>query len=210
MKRILFFALSLFLYHSATAQYYPVDTLQLNNAYRKIINGNNSLENQLDFLKAFPSTWLEYTLTYLYSSEKGFDRTMSQLSTEHCNVFGDSLYLVNDTIYCNKYINLVIGMQDMGESTIILQESLHGTMSRYGDTMMYLISKLRKGHQLQFWMFYWSSTAETAWRDEFAHLYNKYKDIYPKETEKMKIGFDNFEDGIDYPNLLPHIVIQHK
>ena len=76
------------------------------------------------------------------------------------------LYLINDTTFCNKYINLVIRLNDTGENCITLQENLHSTMIKNGDTMMHLISKLRKGHQMQFWMFYWSSTDETAWREE--------------------------------------------
>lgn len=205
MKKLIYLLLLVFLFKPATAQYYPLDTLKLSKAYNAIINGNNTLERQIEFLKAFPSTWLEYTLTYLYSPDKKFDIKMSQLATEHCVIFGDSLYLINDTTYCNKYINLVVGLNDTGENCIILQEKLHATMRKKGDTMMHLISKLRKGHQMQFWIFYWSSTAETSWYKEFNNLYNKYKDRYSKEIETMKIAYDFFENGIDYPNLLPHV-----
>lgn len=205
MKKLIYLLLLVFLFKPATAQYYPLDTLKLNKAYNAIINGNNTLERQIEFLKAFPSTWLEYTLTYLYSPDKKFDNKMSQLATEHCTIFGDSLYLINDTTYCNKYINLVIGMNDTGENSITLQENLHTTIKKHGDTMMHLISKLRKGHQMQFWAFYWSSPAETSWNKEFINLYDRYGNDYPKETEIMKIAYDFFENGIEYPNLLPHV-----
>lgn len=204
MKRLIYILLLSCIFNNTEAQYFPVDTLRLNKAYRSIISGQNNLENQLEFLHAFPSTWLEYTLTYLYSPDKKFDNSMSQIVTEHCTVFGDSLYLINDTVYCSKYINLVVGMNDTGENCIVLQENLHATMRKKGDTAIHLISQLRKGHQMQFWMFYWSSTAETSWNKEFSLLYNKYKSIYPEEMEIMKIAFDYFEDGIDYPDLLPH------
>ena len=206
MKKYLFaLLLSSFLATPTVAQYYPVDTLRLNKAYNAIINGPNTLEKQTEFFRAFPSTWLEYTLTYLYSPDKSFDNRMSQLTTQHCTIFGDSLYLINDTTYCNKYINLVIGLNDTGENCITLQENLHGAMIKYGDTMMHLISKLRKGHQMQFWMFYWSSTDETAWREEVVNLKNKYNKQYPQEIKIMQLAFEFFENGIDYPQLLPHL-----
>ena len=78
-------------------------------------------------------------------------------------------------------------------------------MIKYGDTMMHLISKLRKGHQMQFWMFYWSSTDETAWREEVVNLKNKYNKQYPQEVRIMRLAFEFFENGIDYPQLLPHL-----
>ena len=205
MKKLIHLLLLLFLYNTAIAQYYPIDTLRLNRAYHSIINGNNTYENQLDFFNTFPSTWLEYTLTYLYSPAKEFDIKMSQMATEHCCVFGDSLYLIKDTTFCNKYINLVVGLNDIGENSITLQENLHSTMKKYGDTIMHLISKLRKGHQMQFWIFYWSSPAETSWNKEFINLYDRYRNDYPKETEIMKIAYKFFENGIEYPNLLPHV-----
>ncbi len=190
---------------AANAQYFPLDTARLNNAYRAIVNGENSKEKQQEFLDAFPGTWLEYTLTYMYSPDKDFDTSMSQRATEHCTVFADSLYLINDTTFCNKYIELVIGLNDTGENCIALQEGLHAAMSRNGDIMMELLSRKCKGHQLQFWAFYWSSTAESNWAEEFPIIYEKYKESYPEECRRMLNAFENFEAGIEYPDLLPHI-----
>ena len=190
---------------TTTAQYYPVDTTRLCNAYRALIKGPNTLEKQKEFLKAFPSTWLEYTLTYLYSPDKGFNNRLSQYATKHSIVFADSLYLIDDTTYCRKYIELTTGMQDTGELCTEIQGNLHKTMEKRGDTMMYLLSRMRKGHQLQFWMFYWSSTDETAWREEVVNLKNKYNKQYPQEVRIMRLAFEFFENGIDYPQLLPHL-----
>ena len=202
--RLLIFFLIIMVVDTTTAQYYPVDTMRLCNAYRALIKGPNTLEKQKEFLKAFPSTWLEYTLTYLYSPDKGFNNRLSQYATKHSIVFADSLYLIDDTTYCRKYIELTTGMQDTGELCTEIQGNLHKTMEKRGDTMMYLLSRMRKGHQLQFWMFYWSTSAKSNWVEEFPVLYNKYRLRYPQETERMRIAFENFEDGIEYPNLLPH------
>ena len=54
-------------------------------------------------------------------------------------------------------------------------------------------------------MFYWSSTDETAWREEVVNLKNKYNKQYPQEVRIMRLAFEFFENGIDYPQLLPHL-----
>jgi hypothetical protein len=56
-------------------------------------------------------------------------------------------------------------------------------------------------------MFYWSSTDETAWREEVINIKNKYKKQYPQEIRIMQLAFEFFENGIDYPLLLPHLEI---
>ena len=197
MKRYLYTLLFYTLSSSIAAQYYPTDTLQLNKAFRAIVKGDNTYEKQLDFFKAFPSTWLEYTLTYLYSPEKDFDISMSQLASEHCTIFGDSLYLIDNTTYCNKYVNLVIGLNDTGENCIVLQEKLHATMRKRDNTMMHIISKLRKGHQMQFWQFYWSNIIDgNHQQEEFNKLYNKNKEKYPAMMKTMSIAFEYFNTGV--------------
>ena len=61
MKRFLSFLLFAALYASSvSAQYFPVDTAMLNSAYRAIVKGPNTLEKQLNFLTAFPTTYMEY------------------------------------------------------------------------------------------------------------------------------------------------------
>ncbi len=73
MKRVLFTAL-LFttLLTTATAQYFPVDTARLNKAYRTLKQGNRTTETETEFLEAFPTTWLEFYMTYscVYDEKK--------------------------------------------------------------------------------------------------------------------------------------------
>ena len=105
MKKLIHLLLLLFLCNTAIAQYYPIDTLRLNRAYHSIINGNNTYENQLDFFNTFPSTWLEYTLTYLYSPAKEFDIKMSQMATEHCCSIKYDLFC--DRTSCNSNLFVI-------------------------------------------------------------------------------------------------------
>ena len=48
----------------AFPQYYPVDTAKLNTAYRELKKNPGSLECQKVFFHAFPSTWMEFVMTY--------------------------------------------------------------------------------------------------------------------------------------------------
>ena len=52
------------IFSTATAQYFPVDTARLNNAYRTLEQGICTEKTEMEFLKAFPTTWLEFYMTY--------------------------------------------------------------------------------------------------------------------------------------------------
>ena len=60
MKRITFTMLLLTVLFAAKAQYFPIDTARLNNAYIALINGERTAENEMEFLEAYPTTWLEF------------------------------------------------------------------------------------------------------------------------------------------------------
>ncbi len=47
--------LFLILHTAAFAQFPPVDTLRLNNAYKAVMKKPNTLEKQMEFISAFPS-----------------------------------------------------------------------------------------------------------------------------------------------------------
>lgn len=84
MKRAFFTAL-LFttLLTTATAQYFPVDTARLNKAYRTLEQGNRTAETEMEFLEAFPTTWLEFYMTYscVYDEKNNF--SMCDMCSEH-------------------------------------------------------------------------------------------------------------------------------
>ena len=68
---------------AAKAQYFPIDTARLNNAYRAIIGGERNIKTEMEFLESYPTTWLEFYMTYNYVDDKEYDIEMSQLCTEH-------------------------------------------------------------------------------------------------------------------------------
>ena len=178
MKRVSFIALFFATFFStATAQYFPVDTALLNKTYRKLLKNPQSRELQLDFFKAFPDNWDDFNSTYRYSDKDGYDLSMYSQAYQHIKALAEC-YAINDTLYCNKLIALSVGATLDADAPNYLQEVLHNTMKRDNDTFMHCLSKIDKGHQMQFWQFYWSSIVDgRSMQDEFMKLYNKNKEI---------------------------------
>ena len=72
-------------------------------------------------------------------------------------------------------------------------------MEKKSDVFMYCLSKIEKGHQMQFWQFYWSNIIDgnaKADAKEFKALYKKYKRKYPQMMKRMDIAFENFSGGV--------------
>ena len=67
MKRTILtaFLIAVFL-ATATAQYFPIDTARLNKAYKTLEQGKRTVETEMEFLEAFPTTGLEFYMTYCY------------------------------------------------------------------------------------------------------------------------------------------------
>ena len=191
---------------TTTAQYFPVDTAKLNSAYRAIVKGPNTLEKQQDFLAAFPTTYMEFYYTYQYIEGNNYDLTMTRMVNGHLTVLGDSLYFISDSLYCNKLVNLAVGMNDTGETTSHLQEIIHLAMLKYEKTMMAAVMRLFKAYQLQFWSLYWSSVAYSEnWTEHFLKLYRRYFEEYPDVMRTMAIAFEYYNGGVCYPDEFPHL-----
>ena len=197
MKRI-FLTLLLFatLFSTATAQYFPIDTALLNKTYRTLLQNPQSRESQLDFFKAFPDNWDDFNSTYRYSDKVGYDLSMYSQAYQHIKALAEC-YAINDTLYCNKLIALSVGATLDADAPNYLQEVLHNTMKRDNDTFMHCLSKIDKGHQMQFWQFYWSSIVDgRSMQDEFMELYNKNKEKYPAIMKAMSTTFEYFNNGV--------------
>ena len=209
MKRTFFTTLFLIIALTVTAQYFPVDTAKLNKAYMTLKQGICTEKTEMDFLEAFPTTWLEFYMTYSYINDENYDISMSQICSEHLiTLLG--LSHVNDTLLCKKVVNLTIGMKDNGECTSVYQDYLIGYIFKNEDLIINTLSKLRKGHQMEFWQFCWSSTCECNRAEHFNKIYNRNKDKYPEEMEISRIAYQHFYEGINYPNLLPHKEEEHN
>ena len=205
MKKIFLFAIvTLFTAFSANAQYFQVDTAKLNTAYRALVNEPDKKENQLQFFDAFPCNWREFITTYGFSSRilgqcphDGYDYTKYSASKSHIEALG-SISLVNDTVYCRKLVNIAVGGIYEADAPNFFNSLLHRVMSKKMDVMLYTVSRLRKGHCMQFWQFYWSSNGKSDELErEFAHLYELNIGKYPDMMKMMEIAFHYFYNGVN-------------
>ena len=131
------------------AQYFPVDTAKLNKAYMTLKQGICTEKTEMDFMEAFPTTWLEFYMTYSYINDENYDISMSQICSEHLiTLLG--LSHVNDTLLCKKVVNLTIGMKDNGECTSVYQDYLIGYIFKNEDLIINTLSKLKKGIKWNF------------------------------------------------------------
>ena len=196
MKRIFFIFLFSTMLSTATAQYFPIDTALLNKTYRTLLQNPQSRELQLDFFKAFPDNWDDFNSTYKYIDKDGYDLSMYSQAYEHIKALAEC-YAINDTLYCNKLIALSVGASLDVDAPNYLQRLLHNTMKQRNDVFLYCLSEIEKGHQMQFWQFYWSNTVDGQSQEkEFEVLYNINKEKYPSLMKTMSIAFEYFNNKV--------------
>ena len=92
-------------------------------------------------------------MTYQYNSENNYDLTMYNLAQKQIEALGGRVTLIKDSIYCKKLVNIAVGGELEADAPNYYQTLLHKTMWHRMDGMLEAISKLRKGHQMQFWQF---------------------------------------------------------
>ena len=206
MKRIFFIFLFSTMLSTATAQYFPIDTALLNKTYRTLLQNPQSRELQLDFFKAFPDNWDDFNSTYKYIDKDGYDLSMYSQAYEHIKALAEC-YAINDTLYCNKLIALSVGASLDVDAPNYLQRLLHNTMKQRNDVFLYCLSKIEKGHQMQFWQFYWSNIVDGQSQEkEFEVLYNINKEKYPCLMKTMSIAFEYFNNKVlfmeDFKNMM--------
>ena len=85
---------------TSSAQYFIIDTLKLNNAYKELLCSPQSLEKQKEYFNAFPCNWAEFHDTYKYCSNDGYDLSMYRRANEHIQALGNCT-AINDTLFCN-------------------------------------------------------------------------------------------------------------
>lgn len=199
MKKIFLLAfVTFFATLAANAQYFQVDTARLNTAYRELVNNPDSKEKQEAFFYAFPDNWREFITTYGFCSKDGYDLTMYSAAHEHIAALGSKMSLINDTVYCRKLVNIAVGGVYGADAPNYFKTVLHRTMQEKEGGMLHCISQLRKGHQMQFWQFYWSCNGKSdEFEKEFARLYELNTGKYPDMMKTMEIAFRYFYNGVN-------------
>lgn len=197
-KILILIVLSLSVAINSMSQTFLVDTAKLNSSYRELVDKPNTIERQKKFFDAFPNTWREFITTYQYVSKNDYDLTMYRLAQKQIETLGERTTMINDTLYCRKIVNIAVGGIYDADAPNYYKDLLHRVMWNKMNAMLYIISQLRKGHQMQFWQFYWSSNAKSKRLEtEFNRLSKLNIDSYPEEVKVMKIAFDYFHDGVN-------------
>ena len=152
-----------------------VDTAKLNQSFRDLKNFPANYDREKAFFDAFPSSWMEFVLSYQWYPNKAYILDYNN----HIEAFGN-LQFIQDTTYCDKLIFLGVGGKWEADATSQLQQILHSQMNNKTDVFFFRLSLQHRGFQLRFWQFYWSSI--TLPEDNL----NRVREDYLKECELLK------------------------
>ena len=181
-----------------TNSFLQIDTARLNTAYRELMKRPSDKKCQEAFFDAFPANWDEFITTYGYFPQDGYDLTMYYLAYEHIKALGDCSASIDSVAYCRKLVNIAVGGIFQADAPSHFQSLLHRVMWERMDAMLDYISQLRRGYQMRFWQFYWSSIVpHKKSEDEYARLYERNSREYPEEMNIMKIAFEYFHNGVN-------------
>ena len=181
-----------------TNSFLQIDTARLNTAYRELMKRPSDKKCQEAFFDAFPANWDEFITTYGYFPQDGYDLTMYYLAYEHIRALGDCSASIDSVAYCRKLVNIAVGGIFQADAPSHFQSLLHRVMWERMDAMLDYISQLRRGYQMRFWQFYWSSIVPNKKsEDEYARLYERNSREYPEEMNIMKIAFEYFHNGVN-------------
>lgn len=166
------------------------DFATLCDAYNKLQTNPQSYDAQCAFFHAFPNTWWNFVLLYGYHKNYSMN---TRYADKHLAAFFNGMAKIEDSIYCEKIINLAIGARIDADAPNLFQRLLHRRMTENPDIMMSILSGKLKSDQLLFWEFYWATLyRKPVMEAEFQELYGDWKEVYPQEMERMAIAFENF------------------
>ncbi len=182
----------------ASANNRSVDVKNLKTTYQDLMDKPNTIERQKAYFDAFPGTWEDFISTYRYSDASGYDLSMYNESHNHIQVLSGRVTLLPDSVYCRKLVNIAVGASLSADAPSHFQELLHRVMWKRMDGMLREVAKLRRGYQMQFWQFYWSSPLSSKdVETEYQRLLKLNADAYPQQMETMKIAYNYFYNGIN-------------
>jgi hypothetical protein len=176
-----------------------MDTTKLKNAYNELMANPESPGQQMIFFKLFPSTWLEYNMTYIYSGE-----SMWYICAKHSKAFENLYGSIPDSLYFDKLISIAIGGIWKADYINFFQMFIRRVTEEKPHVMLARLSKQTKGYQLRFWQFYWSSLpAGHELKEEHDKLRSILVAINPAATKIMDIGFEYAWKEYDFQDIHP-------
>ena len=192
MKKVIITLISFFCAFITNSQCF-VDTAKLNQSFIDLNNFPVTYEREKAFFDAFPSSWMEFVLTYQYYPNKSFELDY----INHIELF-KNLKLIPDSMYCDKLIFLSVGGKWEADATGALQNVLHTKMNNKTEVFFSRLARLHRGFQLRFWQFFWSSITHSEdnlkrirndYVNECELIKNKMGKKYPDEVKTMETAF---------------------
>ena len=195
---------------SVNAQYFPVDTGALKNAYRELIKNPNDAEVQWEFFNLFPYSFEELMMVYGFVPNDDYDRAMCYLSHEHVLTgLGEYMTLIPDSVYFEKLIRLSYHGYLAFDAPAYLSSIIQKKTIENPDLMFSCLSKKEEGLQFLFWLFYHSQRyVQKEGVDNHNFLCDKMSKKYPKTVELMKIAYNvAYGKSIDLDNFRKKTVL---
>lgn len=119
------------------------------------------------YLRAFPENVYEFVIW----EQQMTDSRSSYDVLKYVQALG-RLFLINDTLYCQKLINLSVGASLDADGLNYLRSILHKKIKdeKLSGIFLHLLSEMTVGEQLRFWQYYWSSLS---FREEVGQVEDK-------------------------------------
>lgn len=196
MKKILFIVFLMLSGSNMYAQYVSVDTIKLNTIYRNLMI-SNSQENQKAYFKAFPRNWMEYIATYQHYNNSKNKNSQHYLACEQVRAFG-KLKVIPYVAYCDKLVKLTVGAKIDLKTSKCLQILLQEKMKTMSGSIFNTLAWLHRGHQFEFWAFYWASSY--LGKDtiiELERLQKLHKEKHPLEVLTMVDAYKYFSGKVN-------------
>ncbi len=184
------------------SQYYPLDTIELNQAYAAL-QADPCKDNQQRFFDAMPKSGQQFMRLYGYLSRDDFDTTMYNRASQHLEALA-ALDAIDDTLYCRRLVRLAIGNSYNCDAPNYLQMLLHQKfcmpnpdLNGNPNTLLHVISLMPRGYQMQFWQFYWSNDPfSIGYADELELLTIITSISYPDMVPTICTAHDYFNGGV--------------
>jgi hypothetical protein len=108
---------------------------------------------------------------------------------------------VPDTLYYDRLISLSIGGRWDADNVNYLAGHIRKCTEAKPELMLRRLALQRKGYQLRFWQYYWSSLeANHRLKTRYEELRKVMLPISPEQVKIMDIGFEYAWKELEYPD----------
>ena len=133
------------------------------------------------------------------SRELDLQNSLYEEYDSHLSAF-ENLNMIDDSVYIERLIYLSLGAMKDADAPALLQNIIRRKMfqsEKMTKRFLHFIEKLQKGHQMQFWQFFWSNLI---YDKELEQKYIFLLGLLSENgKEVVSIAYHYFNGGITYP-----------